>query len=140
MISDLVPKSFWAFPSIRPWFDDEDWSTSLPTSSSGLSISEDEKNVYIEAHMPGLQADDIEITFQKGELWIKGDRKEEEKDKKRKYYRLASSSYSYRVLVPGEVDDKAEPQAEYKDGVMSIIFKKSAQTSPKKITVKGTKK
>jgi len=139
MITDLVPKSFWAFPSIKPWFDDEDWLTSLPSSTSGLSVSEDEKNVFVEAHMPGLKPEDIEVTFQKGELWIRGDRKEEEKDKGRKYYRYASSAYSYRVLIPGEVDDKAEPEAEYKDGVMSITFPKAAKALPKKITIKKAK-
>lgn len=106
MSFDLIPKSFWAFPSLRPWFEDEDWITSLPTNSSGLSISEDDKNVYVEANMPGLKAGDIDVTFKNGELWIQGDKKEEESDKKKKYYRMASSSYSYRILVPGEVNDK----------------------------------
>lgn len=137
MALDLIPKSFWAFPSLRPWFEDEDWLTSLPNSTSGLSISEDDKHVYVEAHMPGLKADDIDLTFQRGELWISGDRKEEEKDKKRKYYRLASSSYSYRVMVPGEVDDKTAPEASYKDGVMTVVFRKADKVLPKKIVVKN---
>ena len=136
----MIPKSFWAFPSLRPWFEDEDWITSLPASASGLSVSEDNKNIYVEAHMPGLKEDDIEITYQKGELWIRGDRKEEEKDKDRKYYRTASSSYSYRVLIPTEVDEKAEPDAQYQDGVMRVTFKKAAAAQPKKITVKKTAK
>ena len=133
---DLIPRSFWAFPSLRPWFEDEDWLTSLPTSSSGLSVSEDDKHVYVEAHMPGLKSDDIDVTFQKGELWIQGERQEEDKDKNKKYYRLANSSYSYRIVVPGEVDDKSDPEASYKDGVMTVTFKKAAKAEPKKIAVK----
>lgn len=136
MSNDLVPRSFWAFPSIKPWFDDEDWISSIPSSSSGLSVSEDDKKVYVEAHMPGLKAEDIDITFQKGELWIQGEKKEEEKDKDKKYYRMATSSYSYRVLVPGEIDEKDEPEASYKDGVMTITLNKSAKMLPKKISVK----
>lgn len=136
MSVDLVPKSFWSFPTLRPWLDDEDWLTTQPNTQSGLSVSEDDKNVYIEAHLPGLKAEDIDVTFHKGELWVKGDRKEEEKDSKRKYYRLASSSYSYRVMVPGDVDDTQEPDASYKDGVMTITFKKSSKAEPKKISVK----
>ena len=135
-MTDLLPKSFWAFPSLRPWFEDEDWLASLPQSSSGLSISEDDKNVYVEAQMPGLNNDDIEVTYHKGELWIRGEKKEEENDKKRKYYRLASSAYSYRVIVPGDVDEKHEPEASYKDGVMTVTFKKAAKIQPKKISVK----
>lgn len=136
MSFDLVPKSFWAFPSLRPWFEDEDWLGSLPTTTSGLSVSEDDKNIFVEANMPGLKADDIEVTFQKGELWIRGARKDEEKDKERKYYRMASSEYSYRVLVPGEIEDKAEPEVNYKDGVLTATFKKIPEAKPKKIVVK----
>ena len=136
MAFDLIPKSFWAFPSIRPWFEDEDWLGNLPTTTSGLSVAEDDKNVYIEANMPGLKADNIEVTFQKGELWIRGERKEEEKDKDRKYYRMASSEYSYRVMIPGEVEEKAEPSVNYKDGVLTATFKKVAKSEPKRISVK----
>ncbi len=136
MAFDLIPKSFWAFPSIRPWFEDEDWLGSLPTSSSGLSVSEDNNHVFVEASMPGLKTDDIEVTFNKGELWIHGDRKEEEKDKSRKFYRMASSEYSYRVMVPGEVNDNAEPEVSYKDGILTATFKKSLKEEPKKIAVK----
>lgn len=136
MSLDLLPRSFWSFPSIRPWMDDEDWLTSLPNTPSGLSISEDDNHIYVEANVPGLKPEDINVTFQKGELWIQGDRKEEEKDKNRKYYRMASSSYSYRVVVPGEVDESQEPDATYNDGVMTVTFKKSIKTEPKKIAVK----
>ena len=136
MAMDLLPKSFWAFPSIRPWFDDDDWLTTLPSSPSGLSISEDDDHLYVEAQLPGLKTDDIDVTFHKGELWIKGGKKEEEKDKKRKYYRMASSDFSYRIMVPGEIDESKEPDAKYENGVMTVTFRKSARSEPKKITVK----
>lgn len=136
MAFDLIPKSLWAFPSIKPWFDDEDWVTNLPTASSGLSVSEDDKHVYVEAHMPGLNTEDIDVTFKNGELWIQGNKKEEEEDKKRKYYRMASSSFSYRVLIPGNVDESNDPEASYKDGVMYITFKKVPAPQPKKISIK----
>jgi HSP20 family protein len=136
MAFDLVPQSFWSFPSLRPWLDDEDWLTSLPSTPSGLSISEDDKHVFVEAHLPGLKSEDIDVTYHKGELWIKGDKKDEEKDKNRKFYRTASSSYSYRVMVPGDVDESKEPDASYKDGVMTVTFDKLAKTQPKKIAVK----
>lgn len=135
MATDLLPKSFFSFPTFRSFLDDEDLLT-VPASTSGLTVSEDENNVYIEAHMPGLNPDDIEVNYKKGELWLRGDRKEEETDKKKKFYRLASSSFSYRVIVPGDIDEKSEPDAKYKDGVMFVTFKKLAKEEPKKILVK----
>jgi HSP20 family protein len=117
------------------WDDDDD--TMTVSSPSGLSVSEDEKNVYVEASMPGLDAKDIEVTFDKGVVWVKGEAKEEEKNKK--YYRRASRSFSYRVAVPGEVNPDAEPEATYKNGVMTVTFAKSPKKQPKKIAVKATK-
>ncbi len=139
MSDDLVPKSFWSFPSFRfPSFGeldrDDDWLT-IPGFSNGLSVSEDEDKVYVSAALPGVDPKEIEVTFDKGYLWVKGEVGEEEGSKK--YYRKASSSFSYRVAVPGELDQNVEPQATYKNGVMAVQFSKVPKTPPKKITVKS---
>lgn len=133
MSFDIVPKSFLSFP--KSLLSDDDFFAPTVTGSD-ISVSEDDKNVYIEANMPGLDADDIEVTYHKGQLWLRGEKKEEEENKKKKYYRLASSSYSYRLAVPGDIDEKSEPDAEYKNGVMKVTFKKLAEAQPKKISVK----
>lgn len=134
MAFDIVPGSFWRFPALRSlWEDDEDWSL-LPNVPSGMSISEDAKNVYIEAALPGVDPKDVEVTFDKGMLWIKGESKEEDKGKK--YYRKATSSFSYRIAVPGDIDPNKEPSAMTKNGVMKVTFEKSPEAQPKKITVK----
>jgi HSP20 family protein len=135
-MTDLVPSSFFRFPAIRSiWDDEDDWLT-MPSTPSGLSISEDDKNVYIEAALPGIDPKNIEVTFNKGIVWIKGETASEEKDGK-KYYRKATSSFSYRVAVPGEIDQNSEPAATYKNGVMKVIFAKLPQSQPKKIAVKA---
>ncbi len=136
MSLDIVPKSFWSFPT-KSLLNDDDFFAPTVTNSD-IAVSEDDKNVFIEAHMPGLDSDDIEVTYHKGQLWLRGSKKEEEKDKKKKYYRYASSSFSYRLAVPGDIDEKSEPDAEYKNGVMKVTFKKLAEAQPKKITVKKT--
>lgn len=134
MTNNLIPRSIfeapvWTrMPSIWDDFDDV-----LSKSSSGLSISEDDKNIYIETSIPGVSPEDVEVTFDKGTLWVKGESKQEEKDKK--YYRRAANSFSYRVAVPGEIDSQSEPKATYKNGVMKIAFAKVAEVQPKRITV-----
>lgn len=133
MAIDLVPGSFWRVPSFRSfWDDEEDW-TPAASVPGGLSISEDDKHVYVEAALPGVDSKDVEITFDKGVVWIKGETKEEET--KKKYYRKATSSFSYRVAVPGELDFNAEPEATMKNGVMTVSFRKSPASQPKKIQV-----
>lgn len=131
MTLSIVPRRFWDF-------DDEDnWLTEpLSNVNSGLSVSEDEKNVFVEAQVPGIDPDNIEVTYHDGYVWVRGEEKEEEKDKKRKYYRRSSQSFSYRVAVPGEINENVEPEAVYKNGVMTVKFEKSPKSLPKKITVK----
>lgn len=136
MALDLIPRSFWNLPSRLPsMLEDEDWSTFLP--SSGLTVSEDDKNVYIEAAVPGIEPSQIEVTFDKGILWIRGSQQESEENKNKKFYRKASSSFSYRVAVPGNIDEKAEPDAICKNGVMRITFSKIPEAEPKKISVRS---
>lgn len=134
MSYDLVPSRLFNFPSI--WNDDEDLMPLTSNASSGLSISEDDKNIYVEASVPGIDPKNIDITFHDGNLWINGETKEEESDKIRKYYRQATKSFSYRVAVPGEIDQNQEPIATYKHGVMKVAFVKSPQSQPKKIQIK----
>lgn len=140
MNNNLIPSRLLSFPSIQLpsiWNDDDEWLTS-PSSPSGLSVSEDDKKVYIEAAIPGIDPKNIDVTFQDGYLWIKGEQKEEEKDKSRKYYREAAKSFSYRVGVPGDVDNNIDPSATYKHGVMKVAFVKSEKTQPKKIQIKAS--
>ncbi len=134
---DVIPSRLLSFPSLHVpsiWNDDDEWLTS-PSSPSGLSVSEDEKKVYIDASLPGIDPKNIEITFQDGYLWIRGEMKEEDKDKSKKYYRQASKSFSYRVAVPGDIDNSIDPIATYKHGVMTVAFMKSPKAQPKKIQI-----
>lgn len=131
---NLVPRSFFDFPRIPNLWDEEEDFWSLASLPSGLSVSEDENHVYVEAQVPGVDVNEIDVTYEKGTLWIKGSQQQEEKDKK--YYRKAASSFSYRLSVPGEVDSKKEPVATYKNGVMKLMFDKVPEVQPKKIQVR----
>lgn len=137
MALDLIPRNLLSFPSfdLPSFWDDSDMILNSSTQG-GLTIYEDDKKIYVEAAVPGLESKDIEVTVQDDYLWIKGETKEEESDKKKKYYRKATSSFSYRIAIPGNVDSSVEPEASCKNGVMTVSFVKSAKAQPKKIAVK----
>jgi len=108
--------------------------------NSGLSVYDDEKNVFVEAHVPGLTAKEVTVSIDdEGVLWIKGEKQAEERDQKKHYYKKSQCSFSYAVPLKGEIDDTVEPKAKVKDGVMSITFakKKSEKRNSKKIRVEG---
>lgn len=136
MAYDLIPNRLFSFPSLQvpSLWDDSEWFNTQG-STTGVSISEDAEKIYVETALPGIDPKDVEMTFHDGYLWIRGEAKEEEENKKRKYYRQASKSFSYRISVPGEVDNATDPKASYKHGVMTVTFMKSPEAQPKKIQV-----
>jgi HSP20 family protein len=136
-MTDIVPRSYWRFPALPSlWDDEEDWGA-VTNWPSGLSLAEDESHVFVQAAVPGVDPKDIEVTVDHGVVWIKGESKEEETDKK--YYRKAASSFSYRVTVPGDIDTTKDPVASVKNGVMTVTFTKSPKAQPKKISVREEK-
>lgn len=135
MLPSLFEESF--FPTMLRNFSIFEEPTAIEPSN--VALSEDENNVYVEAHVPGVKEEEIDVTIDKGMLWIKAEAKEEEEDKKRKYYHKASRSFSYRIALPSELDQSREPEAEYDKGVLKITFKKQQKETPKKITIRSGK-
>ncbi len=135
MSSELLPTNSWTFPLMRftSLADDTSW-LQQSTVPSGLSITEDDEYVYVDAALPGVKTNDIEISFHNGVLRVTGEVQEEEK-KKRKSYHKMTSSFSYQVAVPGEVDLNADPEAMCSDGVLTVIFPKVKAAAPKKIVI-----
>lgn len=124
------PFQMMRWPSVWNW--DED---ALSAAGDNLDVYETKDEVVVKANIAGVKPEKVEITFEKGVLWIRAEEEEETKEGK-KYYRKASRSYSYKVAVPGNVDLKTEPNARVDHGVVSVVFKKAEEAKPKKITVK----
>src|SRR5262245_14648653 len=104
----LVPRWKSLFPSPRrpsdffnlgKFFEDMEHDLeAFSVNNAGLSVSSDDRAIYIEAAVPGLTAKDIEVSVDNNSvLWVKGEKKEEEKDKKKKYYRRSQTSFSYCI-------------------------------------------
>lgn len=134
MSFDIIPRGFWHVPRMPQLLDEDDsWFSS---SNSGLTVSENDSHVFIEAAVPGVNSEEVEVTFDKGVLWVKGHHKEEEHDKQKKFYRKAASSFSYHISVPGDIDMSSEPDVTYKDGMVKVSFAKRPEEQPRKLTVK----
>lgn len=136
MPNDLVMRPFWDFSPFRmsSLIEDEDLWPTVGHSGGGLSISEDDGHVYVEAAVPGVNPDDVEMTFHNGILKIHGKAQQEEK-KDRKNYRMMTSEFSYQVSIR-DVDTNVDPEATCKNGVMEVKFAKSKAAQPKQIKVR----
>ena len=123
------------WPSVWDDLFDDNMGTLLSSASNNLDVYETADEVVVKANVAGVPADKIDVTFEKGVLYINAEM-EEVKDEKKKHYSKSSWKYSYRVAVPGMIDYHQEPEAVVKDGVISLTFKKAEQSKPKKLSVK----
>jgi HSP20 family protein len=103
-----------------------------------MDIAERENDVLVKAELPGMKADDIEISVQGNVLTISGEKKESTEDKRENYYHAERRYGSFRreVNLSSAVDvDKIK--AEYHDGILTVTLPKTEQAKPKKISVKS---
>ncbi len=133
----------------NPWniqsLMDDDWE--LPTipglsrfASQGLNLYETEDAIVAQAALPGIPEENIDISIDEGIVRITATAEDskEEQDKRRYFMTSMSSSYNYSFRLPQGVISDEEPQAEVKNGVLVLTFKKIEKAPPKKIKV-GTK-
>lgn len=121
---------------LSQWPDVWDEDLLNVSGTRDLDVYETEDEVVVRANIAGVAEDDVELTFEKGVLYINAEKTEEEGDKDKKHYSKSSWSYSYKVAVPGMIDFGAEPEAEIENGVVSVTFKKSEGAKPKRLTIK----
>jgi len=106
------------------------------TKESGVSLYEDEEMVYLEAPLPGVKPEDIQVSFDRRGVSIEG--KGEVEKTGVKIHLMGSRSFSYWIpLPPGRVDEHGSVEAVSKDGVLKLKFQKSRAAKPLKILVKS---
>lgn len=98
-----------------------------------VNIIDRDKEVVVEAEIPGLDKEDVSVSVSHNCLIIKGNKKEQTSDKKDNYLRreLKHSSFSRCVGELGENINKKDISAEFKNGILTITLKK-IEATPKK--------
>jgi HSP20 family protein len=101
-----------------------------------VNVWEDTENLFVEAEVPGLKAENLDITVVGDELTIKGERPEESQTESAFHRRERGvGSFTRVVRLTSEVDaDKV--QASLNDGVLLLTLPKAETAKPRKIQVK----
>lgn len=109
----------------------------LRTWAPGFDLHETADAYVIEADLPGLKQNDIDITVEQGIITIKGERKYEEKQKEGGYRRIERGygTFQRAFRLPQNVDAE-KVEARFTDGVLSVTVPKPAEAKPRQIEVK----
>ncbi len=113
-------------------------STRTYDFSFPVDVSETDAEVVVKAIVPGVKADEIDISVNDGILTIKGEKKSDETAEGENFFRreIRYGTFARSIALPSRVDhDKAG--AEFADGVLTITLPKAEDARPKTITVKA---
>jgi len=103
-----------------------------------MNVTEDNDNYYVRAELPGIKANELDISVTGDSLTILGERKIHSEDEKANYHRMEREGGKFsRVLsLPGQIDT-SKVEASAADGVLTVILPKAEAAKPKQITVKA---
>jgi HSP20 family protein len=91
-----------------------------------VEVKEDDKRMCIEAELPGLDKDDVEVLLTDNVLTIRGEKRIEQDDAKRHYSERYFGHFERRIPLQAEVEaDKVV--ANFKNGVLKVEIPKSKQ-------------
>ena len=102
-----------------------------------VDVKETDEAVVVKAEVPGIDAQDINISVTGDVLTIKGEKKSEREEKEENYHLVERSygSFSRSMALPTAVDlDKIE--AKYDKGVLTVTCPKKEGGKPKAIEIK----
>ena len=107
-------------------------------SGPAVDLYQTDDEVVVKAALPGIKADDVQISVTGDLLTLRGEFKQEEEKKDKAYHlreqRFGSFERSF-ALPTNVIADKAK--AEFENGVLTLTLPKAEEVKPKMITVKA---
>jgi HSP20 family protein len=102
-----------------------------------LDISERKDAYLVTVELPGVEADDLEITLEDGLLTIQGERHFAHDSSEQQFHRIERRYGAFRraITLPAQVMAEGI-QATAEDGVLQILVPKMEEATPKRIKVR----
>lgn len=114
--------------------DQSDWAKA--EWALALDVIEHDNEFLVKASLPGVKPEDLEITFDKGVLTLRGELRDES-EKEQGQYHMRERRYGTfirSVSLPTTV--KADDiNANYQDGVLTLHLPKAEEVKPKRIAI-----
>jgi HSP20 family protein len=102
-----------------------------------LDISERKDAYLVTVELPGIEADDLEITMEDGLLTIQGERAFAHDSSEQQFHRVERRYGAFRrsITLPAQVQAE-QIEASFDNGVLQIVVPKMEEAKPKRIQVR----
>jgi|HigsolmetaAR202D_1030399.scaffolds.fasta_scaffold00022_95 Molecular chaperone (small heat shock protein) len=108
----------------------------LASFTPAIDLSETSDAFIVEASLPGLKAEDINVSIEDNVLTISGELQQKEEHKERNYHRVERRYGSFRrsIALPNSVQAE-KVEAKLENGVLHLNIPKAEEAKPRRITV-----
>ena len=113
------------------------WLAPLGAETLAVDMYETDEDVVVKTSVPGVKAEDIDITITGDTLTIKGETRSEEKVEEANYIRQERryGAFSRSLTLPTSIVAE-DAKAEFDNGVLTLTLPKAEEVKPKSIKVK----
>jgi len=102
-----------------------------------LDVVETNDEIIVKAALPGLKADDVQITVTGDTLTLRGEFKQEAENGGTTYHLRERRTGSFERTISLPVDVQTEKaKADFENGVLIVTLPKSEAVKPKTISIK----
>jgi HSP20 family protein len=101
-----------------------------------VDIEETEDAWIVEAELPGVKPEDVNVEVRGAELAISGEIKEREREGILRRRTRKTGEFDYHITLPGDADAE-QIEAKLHDGILSVRIAKPEQERPRRIAVKA---
>jgi len=103
-----------------------------------VDIFENKDQIVLEAELPGMKPEDVNISIENNVLTIHGERKFEKKDDKDNFHRVERSygSFTRSFTLPPTVSSEGV-DAVFENGILRLALAKREEAKPRRIEIKA---
>lgn len=90
-----------------------------------VNISESDEAFHLEFDLPGVKKEDLDLTFEKGRLILRGERRSEKEEKGQRFRRVEKryGAFERSINLPENIDSE-NIQAQFENGVLELTIAK----------------
>jgi len=104
--------------------------------SAPVAIWDDDKHVYVELEIPGVNREDLEVVVHQGNLRIWGERKPADESRNYWYNERMFGRFERLISLPDVVDPE-NIEAKVHHGILAITLTKKPEARPKKVAIQA---
>lgn len=125
MMGDSFSRFDWEWPELSP-------------HAMRVDVQNQDDRYLLEAEIPGVSEDDVDINVEDNMLTVSVEQKKEEEDEKKQYMvrERLHRSLKRSFTLPKDAD-RETITASFKRGILTLDIPKSEDAKPRKITING---